>query len=264
MPRLSPLFLSHGSPMTAILPSPAHAFLSGLAGLLPRPRAIVVATAHWLTQGPAVSAAAQPPMIYDFGGFPRALFELRYPAPGEPALADQIAEMLAGAGFQAARDPQRGFDHGTWVPLLLAYPAADIPVVQLSVQPRLGPAHHLAVGRALAGLADEGVLIVGSGSFTHNLYEIDRTAGDDAPAPPWVSGFVDWMVSALDRGDEAALLDYRMRAPDAARNHPTDEHLLPLYVALGAAGAKWQADRLHRSVDLSILAMDAFAFHAIS
>ncbi len=261
MTAMPSLFLSHGSPMTAILPTPAHHFLKGLGGLLPRPKAIVVATAHWLTTIPAVSAATKPPMIYDFGGFPRPLFELVYPAPGSPELAEQITGLLQAAGFQAASDPQRGFDHGTWVPLLLSYPEADIPVVQLSVQPRLNPAHHIAVGRALAPLAQQGVLVVGSGSFTHNLHEIDRTAADTR-AEPWVASFVAWMVAALNRGDEAALTEYRRQAPDAVRNHPTDEHLLPLYVALGAAGANWQAERLHESVDLGALAMDAFAFRA--
>jgi 4,5-DOPA dioxygenase extradiol len=259
MTTLPTLFLSHGSPMTALLKTPAQDFLKGLSGLVPRPRAILVVTAHWLTRAPAVSATEQPPMIYDFGGFPQALFNMVYPAPGDPALAQRVAQLLGDAGFPTSVDPVRGFDHGTWVPLILAYPEATIPVVQLSVQPRETPAHHIAIGRALAPLADEGVLVVGSGSFTHNLYELDRE-NEDGPVAPWVAGFVEWMVAALERGDEAALQDYRRLAPDAVRNHPTDEHLLPLYVALGAAGPHWHSDRLHRSVEYSSLAMDAFAF----
>ena len=161
----------------------------------------------------------------------------------------------------AELDAERGFDHGTWVPLLLAWPAADIPVVQLASQPWLGPAHQMALGRALRPLAEEGVLVIGSGSFTQNLGRIRRDAVG-APEPPDIVAFSDWMHAALIEGRTEDLLAYRRLAPYAAMQHPTDEHLLPLYVALGAAAVGAKAERLHASADYGVLRMDAFAFHA--
>ncbi len=256
---LPSLFLSHGSPMTAITDTPGRRFLTGLAAGLPRPRAILVATAHWAEERPTLSAAPHPDTIHDFGGFPPALYALRYAAPGSPELAARAAALLNAAGLGAALDPERGFDHGTWVPLLLAWPAADIPVVQLASQPWLGPAHQMALGRALRPLAEEGVLVIGSGSFTHNLGRIRRDA-IGAPEPPDIVAFADWMHAALTEGRTEDLLAYRRLAPYAAMQHPTDEHLLPLYVALGAAAEGAKAERLHASADYGVLRMDAYAF----
>jgi 4,5-DOPA dioxygenase extradiol len=256
---LPALFVSHGAPTLVVDAVPAHDFLQTLPTLLPEaPRAILMVSAHWETPMPAVSTVAHPDTIHDFGGFPEALYRLRYPAPGAPGLAARAVELLAAAGIAAATSASRGLDHGAWVPLMLAWPDAQIPVTQLAVQTHLGAAHHYALGRALAPLRDEGVLIIGSGSFTHDLSEFRRTPLTiDSPEPGWVTAFADWMDAAIahDRVDD--LLDYRRRAPEAAHNHPSEEHLLPLHVALGAGGA---GRRIHRSTTFGILRMDAYAF----
>lgn len=182
MNRLPSLYISHGSPMTALTPGLVGVRLAELAAQLPRPRAIVMASAHWLTRQPVVGGHPQPPTIHDFGGFPQALFDLQYPAPGDPALAGEVAQRLAAAGLPAAVDPTRGLDHGAWVPLRLLYPQADIPVVPLALQPLQGPAHQFALGRALAPLRGQGVLLIGSGSITHNLHDFrEYQRGGEAP-----------------------------------------------------------------------------------
>jgi len=260
MSALPTLFLSHGSPMLALQDSPARRFLQGLGTSLDRPEAILVVSAHWETRGgPAVSLARQPETIHDFGGFPRALFEIRYPAPGAPAAAQRAAALLEEAGLPVGASADRGLDHGAWVPLSLMYPNADIPVTQLSVVRDASPAEHERLGLALAALRHEGVLVVGSGSLTHNLYEF-RGQGIDAPVPHWVSEFEGWAKARLEASDRQALLDYRRLAPFAEQNHPTDEHLLPLFVAMGAAGADARATQLHASYEHGVLAMDAYAF----
>lgn len=253
------LFISHGAPDLLLGDSPTRAFLSGLGRRLGRPRAVVVFSAHWLTPSPRIGACRTPQTIHDFFGFPEALYRLQYPAPGDPALARRIVERLTAAGLQAETDAERGLDHGVWVPLMLMYPQADIPVVPVSLQPALGPAHHLRLGEALAGLSEEGVLILGSGGLTHNLRELRPE--DEAP-PEWVSAFTEWVAGRLAANDRPALLDYRRLAPQAARNHPTEEHLLPLFSALGAAGPQTRARRLHAAYSYGALAMDAYAFEA--
>lgn len=258
---LPSLYISHGSPMTALQPGRLGERLAELAGELPKPRAIVIASAHWLGRRPLVGAAAKLETIHDFHGFPPELYRLDYPAPGEPALAARVTGLLAQAGLDPQLDPDRGLDHGAWVALRLLYPQADIPVVPVSIQPMLGPAHQLAVGRALAPLRDEGVLIVGSGAITHNLHDF-RAGFSEAQPAPYVRPFVDWFEQRLAGGDLDALLDYRRQAPFAERAHPTDEHLLPLYVALGAAGAQARARRIDAGVDLGFLAMDIYRFDA--
>jgi 4,5-DOPA dioxygenase extradiol len=255
------LFLSHGAPTLLLTDTPARTFLSQLGGMLARPKAILVISAHWETPMPMVNAVESNETIHDFGGFPRALYEMRYPAPGSPPLAARISGLLRAVGLDCNSDRRRGLDHGAWVPLRLMYPHADIPVLELSVQPHLGPAHHLRVGRALASLRQEGVLIIGSGSFTHDLSEF-RGHGPNDPAPAWVNSFADWFDAALTNGQSDDLLDYRRRAPFAGKNHPTEEHLLPLYAALGAAGENACAERLHASATYSVLRMDVYAFHA--
>ncbi|MDA8050545.1 MAG: class III extradiol ring-cleavage dioxygenase [Rhodospirillales bacterium] len=255
------LFVSHGSPMTAITDTPARRFLAGLGGSLPRPRAVLVASAHWETAEPMVNAVARNETIHDFYGFPQALFAISYSPPGAPEIASEIAASLDEAGFACGLDPRRGLDHGAWVPLFLAYPEAEIPVLQLSVQTALGPRHHLALGQALAELRAQGILILGSGSFTHDLRRFGRgRAGIDAPETPDVTAFSDWMDEHIRAHDVPALTDYRGLAPHAADEHPTEEHLLPLYVALGAAGETARARRLHSSVEYGFLRMDAYAF----
>ncbi|MDR3521860.1 MAG: class III extradiol ring-cleavage dioxygenase [Acidocella sp.] len=256
------MFLSHGSPMTALMDTPARDFLTGLAAFVPeRPKAILVVSAHWETGEPMLNAVAQNTTIHDFYGFPQQLFQLQYNPPGDPALAAGIAKLLQAAGYQPGLDTARGLDHGAWVPLLLAYPAAEIPVLQLSVQTALGPQHHVRLGEALAVLREQGVLILGSGSFTHDLRRFrGGRAALDSPETPDVTAFSDWMDEKLRAHDVAALVDYRKLAPHAADEHPTEEHLLPLYVALGAAGAKAKTTRLHQSVEFGFLRMDSYAF----
>lgn len=231
---LPTLFLSHGSPMLAVEPGPTGPMLAELGRALPTPRAILVISAHWMTRVPTVSTTAQPETIHDFGGFPGVLYSLQYPAPGAPELGEAIANRLTRAGIAAATDHQRGLDHGAWVPLRYLFPAANVPVLQLSLPAGWGPARHLAYGRALAGLGHEGVLVAGSGSLTHNIREFMMGRPDTEGRG---RAFSDWIQARLDDGDTPALLDYRRQAPHAAWAHPTDEHLLPLFVALGAAQA---------------------------
>lgn len=255
---LPALFLSHGSPMTAIEPSDAHDFLSRFGAGFARPRAILAVSAHWETDAPMVSAARKPETIHDFYGFPPELYAIQYPAPGAPDLAARTKALLDGAGIPCGVDPDRGLDHGAWTPLYLAYPDADIPVTQLSVQPRAGTAHHLAVGRALRPLRDEGVLIMVTGSVTHNLGDFGRFPPDGPPAD-YVRDFTEWLAAALDGRRDDDLLAYRERAPGARRAHPTEEHFLPLFAALGAGGGG-AGRRLHDSTTFAVLRMDAYAF----
>jgi 4,5-DOPA dioxygenase extradiol len=250
------LFLSHGAPTLPLTASPARDFLAGLGRALGRPSAIVVASAHWETDVPTISNPARNGTIHDFHGFPKALYDLRYEPPGAPGTVAAAAGLLRDAGLPCRVDTVRGLDHGAWVPLLLMYPEADIPVMQVSVQTRQGPALAFRVGQALAALRRQDVLVIGSGSFTHDLGRF-RGGPADAPAPPDVTAFADWLDAAITGGRTADLLDYRRLAPFAARQHPTEEHLLPLFTAMGAGGA---ARRLHASAMYSILRMDAYAF----
>ena len=241
--------------MHALNAGAAGAAWSALARRLPRPSAILIATAHWETEAPSFTGAAQPETIHDFSGFPQPLYQIRYPAAGAPQLAARAQSLLQGAGLSAEVEPDRGLDHGAWSPLLHMYPAADIPVVQASVQPALGTAHHLSVGRALAPLSEEGVLIIGSGHMTHNLR--DRRP-DGSPSLPYAAEFQAWVDAAIQAHDFDALVDYRKRAPHGARAHPTDEHFLPLFIALGAATPGYRAERIHDGIESGALAMDAY------
>jgi len=245
------IFVSHGSPTLPFDDVPARDFLRGLGAKLGTPKAVLVASAHWDSLAPALNAAPRNATIHDFTGFPKPLYELRYQAPGAPALAERAASLLTGASI----DAERGLDHGAWVPLMLMYPGADIPVLQLSVQSRNGAAHHIALGRALAPLREEGVLVLGSGGFVHNLRAIDWNGG---PEPEWSRAFAQWTHEKLLARDEAALADYRNRAPHATEAHPTEEHFMPLFVAYGAGGAA--VERLHSSATFGSLRMDAYAF----
>lgn len=253
---LPSLFISHGSPMLALQPGASGPALQRLAADLPRPKAIVVMSAHWESRELLVSGSPAPETWHDFGGFPRELFAVQYPAPGDPALAQQIVELLAADGLPARLDNQRPFDHGTWVPLSLMYPAADIPVVQVSLPRHLGPALQTRIGQALRSLREQDVLLIGSGSITHNLGELDWRAGPES-IEPWAGDFRDWVVDKLSAQDEAALHDYRKQAPYAVRSHPSDEHLLPLYFARGAGG---EFSIAHQGFTLGALGMDIYRF----
>ena len=259
--KMPSLFISHGSPMTAIMDTPAHRWLKTLGSELPRPKAILIASAHFEEDRPVFTSDEKPEMIYDFGGFPQPLYEIVYPAPGAPELALKAADMVKDAGYKTGLVQNRGFDHGTWVPLQLMYPDADIPVVQLSVQHEEGPAHHIALGRVLEPLREEGVLIMGSGSLTHNLWELSRSRSDvNADARDWVVAFTEWVAQKVEAGKADDIANYRSRAPFAKENHPRDEHFLPLPFAMGAGGAGAKGKRVHASYDYGLLAMDAFLF----
>lgn len=260
MNALPSLFLSHGSPMLALDAGKTGTVWQALAQRLPKPRAILMLSAHWLTRTPQVSAAIEPETIHDFGGFPEALYHIDYPAPGAPWLAEEVAGLLEKAGIAASVNPQHGLDHGAWVPLRNMYPDASVPVVQLSLQAQLGPEHHYRLGEALSPLREQGILLVGSGSLTHNLYDVQWNAGDDESAvPAYVTDFQHWMHVKLMENDRVALFNYRNLAPHATRAHPTDEHLLPLFAMLGAASTG-PIERVFAGITEGVLAMDIYRF----
>ena len=257
--KLPSLFVSHGAPTFALEPGPAGRALKALGVALPRPGAVLVISPHWLTAGLEVTTHPQPPTLHDFGGFSEALDALRYPAPGQPQVAEQILGHLTQAGLPARANPKRGLDHGCWVPLLHLYPDADVPVLQLSLPLTDSVDTLLDMGRALAPLRESaGLLILASGSITHNLH--DLSLGKGSPLG-YATRFMEWMAHAIGAGDLDALRDYRRLAPGAARAHPTDDHLLPLFVAIGAAGADWSsAFRLAGGLTYGAIGMDSYGF----
>ncbi len=251
MPTPMPtLYISHGSPDLTLRDTPARHFLAGLADRLPRPAAVLVISAHWATPSPAVDVSVEPETIHDFFGFPDALYEIRYPGQGAPELAQKAKAALEAAGLGPVGEDERGLDHGAWIPLMLMYPAGGVPVCQLSMQPGWGAAENFALGAALKPLRDEGVLILASGNLTHNLREMDM-ASQDPVVPAWVSDFSAWIADRLAAGAHEDLMAYRTRAPYAVENHPSDEHLLPLFVAMGAGTQGTAPERIH---DTSITA----------
>lgn len=252
------LFLSHGAPDLAFADAPARDFLASLGGKLPRPDAIVIASAHHEAEGVAVRAPARFKTWHDFGDFDRRLFDLRYEPPGASAIAERAMRLLDEAGLAPRRDDSDLIDHGAWVPLSLLFPDADIPVVMVSIDPRRDSRWHERIGRALAPLRDDNVLIIGSGSISHNLRAIFASRPGEDKA--WVEAFTGWLEAAIRTGDRERLLAAMSEAPGAVRNHPTDEHLLPLFFAFGAGGAGATGRRLHHSYTHEILAMDAYAF----
>ncbi len=249
------LFLSHGAP-TLALEDNAVTRTFGELGRGLAPRAIVVVSAHWDTPTPSVTTAPRLATIHDFFGFPRPLYELRYEPPGDPALAQRVSTLLARAGFSTTGDSRRGLDHGGWVPLRFMVPDAGVPVIQLSIQSGRDAAHHLALGRALAPLRAEGVLVLASGGIVHNLRELDWHGGGDVL--PWARAFNDWIAANVEAADEEALVDWLARAPEPRRAHPTPDHFMPFFVALGAGG--FPARRIELGFDLGSLGMDAYAF----
>jgi 4,5-DOPA dioxygenase extradiol len=266
-PTLPALFVSHGSPMIALEPGAAGAFLTRLGPAIDarfgRPRAIVALSAHTLTREPAVLAAPRHEAVHDFGGFDPRLYEMRYDAAGAPALADRVASLLAEAGITVHRVAQGGLDHGIWTPLRYAYPGADVPVLPMGWSPRESPARLFALGEALAPLAAEGVLVLGSGSITHNLRRVAQAGFHAQSTPPEIpesAAFRGWFAERAGARDWDALFDYRARAPHAADMHPTDEHLLPWFIAAGTGGRAAMPARLHASVTHGVLGMDTYAF----
>ena len=258
------IFLSHGAPTLPLDDVAARDFLAALGARIDasygRPSAILIASAHWETESPEVSAPAANATIHDFRGFPSALYDILYPAPPAPDIATATTSLLRSAGIRATIDLERGLEHGAWVPLMLMYPQADIPVAQLSIQTHLGPEHHLRLGQALESLRDEGVLVLGSGAFTHNLMELRGFHGRPPGfEPDWVSNFATWTDAALRAGRIDDLLAYRTLNPTGARTQPTEEHLLPLFVAMGAGGGG-AAEHLHASVTHAVLRMDVYGY----
>jgi 4,5-DOPA dioxygenase extradiol len=259
MTRWPSLFVSHGAPTYAIEPGLAGAQLGALGRLLGKPRAIVVVSPHWMTSELEITATERAQTVHDFGGFPRSLYDLQYPAPGAPALALQIQQQLAKSGMPAHLDVLRGLDHGAWVPLLHLYPDADVPTLQVSLPYDANPNSAYALGQALAPLADDGVLIIGSGSLTHNLYEVRMSASEEGAAE-YAQEFSAWIRQAVAAGDLARLRQALDLAPHAARAHPTTEHFLPLLVAAGAALEHTPVTVLNGGIRHGVLAMESYLF----
>ncbi len=259
--QMPSLFVSHGAPDIVVRDMAARAFLGKVAADLPVPKAILVISAHFEHDGVAVVTDPAPLTGYDFGDFDARLKQIKYPAPGAPQVAERAAALIEAAGIPVERMARRDFDHGVWTPLKLLFPDADIPVAQMSVSPQHDSAFHMRLGQALEPLRGEGVLIIGSGALTHNLSAFFKGGfAADAPAPDWVTAFVAWIAERAEAGDSRALLRYRELAPHGVDNHPTPEHILPLFVALGAGGAGARGKRLHHSIDHGVIAMDAYAF----
>ena len=255
---LPSLFLSHGAPTLALEDTAVTRAWAGLGASL-APRAVVLASAHWDTPGPTVTTAPRLATIHDFHGFPRPLYDIRYEPPGHAALAERVTTLLARGGFATEGDARRGIDHGGWVPLRFMFPDAKVPVVQLSIQSGRDAAHHLALGKALAPLRGEGVLVLASGGIVHNLRELDWQ-GTGGRVMPWAKAFNDWVAANVASGDEEALVDWLARAPEPRRAHPTPDHFLPFFVALGAGG--FPGKHIDFGFDLGSLGMDAYAFGA--
>lgn len=261
MTTLPAVFIGHGSPMQIPEGAPGREFLESLGRELGTPRAILCASAHWETPSPAVSGAQRPETIYDFTGFPAEFYDVTYPAPGAPWLAERAVDLLGEAGLACGIDPGQGLDHGAWVPLRLMYPDAQVPVAQLSIQHHLGPAHHLALGRALAPLRDEGVLILEAGNLTHNLQAFfQKPREENDPPEEWAVAFDGWIEAAATAGRFHDLVRYRELAPNADIAHPRDEHYLPLLVAAGAGGEGARATRLNNEFLFGVLSQAAYAF----
>ncbi|GFQ02082.1 4 5-dopa dioxygenase extradiol [Phtheirospermum japonicum] len=256
-------YISHGSPTLSIDDTlPARGFLKTFRQkVLPeKPKAILIISGHWETSEPAVNAVSGPSeTIHDFYGFPDEMYGLRYPAPGSPELAHKVKQLLQKSGFGSVGvDKKRGLDHGAWVPLMLMYPAADIPVCQLSVQTHRDAAHHYRLGKALAPLKDEGVLIIGSGAATHNLWKNDPHCGDSVAA--WAHEFDSWIGEALAEGRYEDVNDYEAKAPHARLAHPRPDHFYPLHVAMGAAGENTRGELVHHSWSYGALSYASYKF----
>ena len=249
------LFISHGSPMLALHPEQVGPALARLSLNLPKPKAIVVMSAHWESQALEVSTATRPDTWHDFGGFPRELYEIRYPAPGAPELAERILADLAAAGFTARANSSRARDHGVWMPLLHMYADADIPVISISLPMHMSSDEIYQIGKTLSILRQEQILLIGSGSITHNLYALVRD-GRAQDVPVWASSFRNYVVSKLQHGDIEAVLDWK-NIPYVQQNHPTIEHFAPLFFAMGT-GSRFSI--VHSSFTMGSLGMDLYRF----
>ena len=251
------VFVSHGSPMTALDRGPYAEALAAFGRTI-APKAIVVISAHWQESEIRIASGTRPELIYDFGGFPRELYEIRYDAPGSPDLASEVKSELEGAGFAASLDERRGWDHGLWVPLRLMYPEARIPVVAVSLPYGLSTEELYRAGKAIGGLRERGVLILGSGGIVHNL-RLMNWAQKDAPVETWALEFQSWVRQAIEKHDLAALFAYEQQAPHAKRAAPTPEHFVPLFPVLGAAGVKAELRPIFEGMEYGNMSMFSFA-----
>lgn len=251
------LFISHGSPTWALSPGRLGPQLESLGRSLRNLKAALVVSPHWQSVGPIrVQHASKPETIHDFGGFAKELYELQYPAPGAPEYAQMTADLLKQKGFSATLDSRRGFDHGAWVPLRYLFPDAAMPVFQVSLPARLDTAGAVDLGKALSPLREQGIAVIGSGSMTHNLAEYFGLT----PETDYAQEFAAWINSAIERRDVDSLVDYRRLAPHARRAHPTEEHYLPLLVALGAAKRDERIRYLEGGLDNGVLSMDSYGW----
>lgn len=255
---ISPVFFAHGAPTLALEDTEASRFLKTFAASQPRPKAIVILSAHWETDGLKLSAPGPLRTYHDFRGFPAPLYDITYPARANVDQVDEVAQLLEAAGHEVELDSHWGLDHGAWVPLSLAFPDADIPVVAMSLPHDSTPASVYELGRTLAPLKEKGVLLAGSGSTTHNLREFGPQ-GSSTPA--WAADFDRWLDEGLDTGSIGYFKDLS-KGPQFRRNHPTDEHLLPLFFAFGAGGPDARAHLLHRSYEYGSISMSYFRFAA--
>jgi len=255
MKRPPALFVSHGAPSFALEPGLAGPQLTALGRELPRPAAVLLVSPHWMSREPIVMTTARPRTVHDFGGFDAALYDIVYPAAGHPALAMRAIEVLRAAGWAAVANPERGLDHGAWVPMRYLYPDADVPVFQVSMPAALDADSAFQFGRALAPLAEQGVLIVGSGSLTHNLFGFRFGQAQDEES----AEFARWIRDAVAGGDRERLLRALEMAPNARHAHPTTEHFLPLLIAAGAADSS-AATVIEGGIAYGVLVMDSFIF----
>lgn len=259
-PTQPALFVPHGAPTFALRPGAAGAALTAKAKSLVTPRAIIIVSAHWDTAVPTVGFADRPDTVHDFWGFPPELYEIRYPATGCREAAEEVVAAINASGLPVKRDENHGLDHGAWVPLRLMFPDAEVPVIPLSIQSAGGPEQAYRLGQALAPLAERGFLVIASGNVTHNLRDYQRAYQTGGQTPAYVREFSNWLAGRLAEHDVPALLDYRRQSPGGMQAHPSDEHLLPLYVAFGAGGEHPQIDRFHAGIDDYVIAMDAYSF----
>lgn len=260
MPQLPSLFISHGSPMILMDDCPARQFmtkfLSDYGATIEKPDAILMISAHWETNSVAVASTKSPPTIHDFFGFPDKFYEYNYHVQGSSVAAEKSIQCLRQAGYSVFEERERGLDHGAWVPLKYMFPEGDIPIAQLSIQCHLGPEHHLQLGQALAPLRGENVLIIASGNITHG-----RRAGEvNEPEFDWVAEFSDWVHRSIENHCVHDLINFREFAPHAKKNHPTDDHYVPLLVAIGAAGIEYRNKLLHSSYTYRTISMNSYAF----
>jgi 4,5-DOPA dioxygenase extradiol len=252
------VFVSHGAPTFALEPGLLGANLRTLASRIPDVKAVLVVSAHWQSRGSRVMTTVSPETVHDFGGFAAELYRLEYPARGAPEVALEAGRLLAAQGFIVAEDPERGLDHGAWVPMLHLFPDAQVPVFQVSMPYDLNTVEAWRLGRALGPLRDRGVLIVGSGSLTHNLYEVRQNGSD---GEPYAREFAGWVRDAVLTHDTDRLIRYRREAPHAERAHPTEEHYLPLLVALGASTAGDETPEvIEGGMTYGVLSMESYAW----